>query len=120
VPDDPAISSAARSIRSSERLLLAPGTLRLDQEKFHAVVDEIRSGVLPDDQAVAATLAEHLENRFAGLDGALAFIMENLDAVPNEETALEESQRYVEPRQAEEPQRPAARLPSGPIYVAIH
>lgn len=115
-----AISPAARSIGSNEdyswlqeRFGWNPWHRFFDEEKLRGVIDEIRSGVLPDDRAVAATLAEHMENRLATLDGDLVFIMENLAGIPDREAALEESRRYAELRQAEDPQPRVTRLPPG-------
>jgi hypothetical protein len=68
--------------------------------------------ILPDDQSVTAALAGHMEDRFARLDAALAYIVENIDAVPDKQAALEESERYTELRQAEEPRRPGRAFPA--------
>lgn len=121
-----AISPAAHSIGSNEdyswlqeRFGWNPLWGFLDEKKLCSVIEEIRSSVLPDDQSVAATLANHMEDRFARLDGALAYIVENVDAVPDKQAVLEESERYAELRQAEEPRRPSSRDAGGYTLAMI-
>lgn len=80
----------------------------LSEEQLQAVVDEIRSGLLPTDESVANMLADHLQDRFAQLDESLDFIVENSGRAANKEEALKESQYYAECQRTTGPQPPPA------------
>ena len=60
------------------------------------IIDQIRSAVLPTDASVASTLAKHLESRLEDLEGALGFVTECLESVPDREAALKLSQYNAE------------------------
>jgi hypothetical protein len=72
----------------------------LREEQLKTVVDEIRCGLLPTDESVANTLADHLQERFAQLDEALDFIVENIGRAANKEEALKEIQFHIERQRA--------------------
>ena len=59
------------------------------------MIDEFRSGLLPSDEAVAGTLADHLRDRFTILVDGLEFIVDNSN-VKDKEEALRDSQYYAE------------------------
>ncbi|MGA9060424.1 MAG: hypothetical protein WB341_02040 [Terracidiphilus sp.] len=94
------------SIPPGSRSFSLSGDYSWIAERFHlgsrpfdfdltTVVDEIRFGLLPGDQAVAIALADHLQDRFLNLDGALKFVAEN-SCVKDKEEALRISQYYAE------------------------
>lgn len=72
----------------------------LSEEQLQGIVDEIRSGLLPTDEFVVNTLADHLQERFAQLDESLDFIVENSGRATTQEEALKESQFHIERQRA--------------------
>ena len=79
-----------------ERFGLDPMRTLMGDAELKAMVDVIRSGVLPSDESVAITLAEHLESRFEELYAALDFVVESLVGVPGPEAALKKGQYFAE------------------------
>src|SRR5205814_341514 len=69
---------------------------RLERVRLARIVDMIRSGISPDDNSVAANLADHLAGRFDDLYTALDFLTESLVAVSDRESALKISQYEAE------------------------
>lgn len=63
-------------------------------KELEEVLDKLRSGILPTDQAVAAILGRHLESRIEDLYAELDFIKDGLIGPLDREGAIKESQ-YV-------------------------
>jgi hypothetical protein len=81
----------------------------LSDTQLQSVVDEIRSGLLPSDEAVAGALADHLRDRFSELDDSLDFVVKNGRGAKDKEAALNECEHYAEvQRVARQSQPPAA------------
>lgn len=93
------VSPGPRSSSSSDDYSWITERFHLGRNLFDidliAVVDEFRSGLLPSDQAVAGTLADHLRDRFLNLDDGLEFIVDNSN-VKDKEEALRDGQYYAE------------------------
>ena len=96
VPGSSMYSSAEDYSWFEERFGWKPHDLFAGRDKLPIAVEDIRSRVLPSDAAVAQTLAEHLQNRFAEMDDSLTFIAENGAHRSSKETALWDSQFYAE------------------------
>lgn len=119
------LSPAARSFGSNEdyswledRFGWNPWKTFFDETKLQAIIEEIRSTVLPSDASVAATLADHLRNRFEEFESALAFISENLGRhAPDQESALRESQYHAESQRTRERCAQLPRASFVPTYT---
>lgn len=114
------VSPGARSMSSGEDYSWL-------EERFHAkfflsdtqlqsIVDEIRSGLLPSDEAVAGTLADHLRDRFSDLDDSLDFVVKNGGRANDKEAALTDSQYYAEIQRSGGQSQPPATVPFLPKY----
>jgi len=93
------VSPGPRSSSSSDDYSWITERFHLRRNLFDidlaAVVDEFRSGLLPSEEAVAGTLADHLHDRFLSLDDGFEFIVDNSN-VKDKEEALRDSQYYAE------------------------
>jgi hypothetical protein len=106
-----AVSPGPRSISSDDDYSWLEQRFNVDRFAFRldlpSIADQIRSGLLPSDNAVASALADHLRDRLSLLHDALDFIVENSE-LSSKEAALKESQFYAEARRtAELLQKPA-------------
>lgn len=63
--------------------------------QLRSLVSELRSELLPTDNAVAETLSDHLGDRFSMLYDSLDFIAENCNMADTREQALAESESYA-------------------------
>src|ERR1700692_482315 len=93
------------SVSPGPRLVSSDEDYSWFEERFHTnrfasidiglIANEIRSGLLPSDETVATTLADHLQDRFSYLNESLESIVEN-SRLKDREDAFNESQYYAE------------------------
>jgi hypothetical protein len=86
------ISSAEDYSWLQERFQVKPFSIDID---LCLIADQMRSGLLANDEMVATALANHLNDRFCQLGDSLEFIVEN-GGLADRETALVKSQYYAE------------------------
>jgi hypothetical protein len=89
-----------------ERFGVKPDEVMGVGEPLEAIVEGIRSEVLPDDSSVALTLRRHFDSRLDDLESSLDFIVEVATGVQDRESALAASQEFKRKRSASyQPQR---------------
>jgi hypothetical protein len=111
LPRDSSWSSTDHNSWLKERFQVDPFPFDL---QLQSMVDEIRSGLLPNDEAVACTMADHLQDRFSKFDDSLDFIVKADDGFKDKEAALTYCQYYRESRRTSGhalPQTPKTFVP---------
>jgi uncharacterized protein YecT (DUF1311 family) len=70
----------------------------ISRENVEGIVQQLRSGLIPEVRHIAGILADYMDGRFEAFVGELDYIAMNLQQVPDQDAALAEAYEYRESR----------------------